>query len=115
MSQLFSTKAGTLYSLRKVIKNAKIPEFVFFSVSEWREDQEKCVTEILEDIKSDKRTLRLLHGDVGSGKTIVAMIVAYYVIKSGYQVALLTPTELLATQHYLDFSWPKWDQFRNLN
>ena len=64
------------------------------------QDQEKCVTEILEDIKSDKRTLRLLHGDVGSGKTIVAMIVAYYVIKSGYQVALLTPTELLATQHY---------------
>ena len=68
------------------------------------QDQEKCVTEILEDIKSDKRTLRLLHGDVGSGKTIVAMIVAYYVIKSGYQVALLTPTELLATQHYNFFS-----------
>ena len=50
MSQLFSTKAGTLYSLRKVIKNAKIPEFVFFSVSEWREDQEKCVRKIKDSL-----------------------------------------------------------------
>ncbi len=67
-------------------------------------DQESCTLEVIEDIKSKKRTLRLLHGDVGSGKTVVAMIAAFYVIKSGYQVALLAPTELLAKQHYNFFN-----------
>ncbi len=66
-------------------------------------DQEKCTLEVIEDIKSKKRTLRLLHGDVGSGKTVIAMIAAFFVIKSGYQVALLAPTELLAKQHYKFF------------
>ena len=66
--------------------------------------KKKCTLEIIEDIKSKKRTLRLLHGDVGSGKTVVAMIAAFYVIKSGYQVALLAPTELLAKQHYNFFN-----------
>ena len=67
-------------------------------------DQEGCAVEIIEDIRSKKRTLRLLHGDVGSGKTVVALMAAFYVIKSGYQVALLAPTELLAKQHYNFFS-----------
>ncbi len=67
-------------------------------------DQHYCTREIIEDIKSDKRTMRLLHGDVGSGKTVIAMISAYYVIKSGYQVALLAPTELLSKQHFYFFS-----------
>ena len=63
-------------------------------------DQENAAIEIIDDIRSEKRTLRLLHGDVGSGKTIVAILAAYYVIKSGYQVAFLAPTELLAKQHH---------------
>ena len=52
-------------------------------------DQENAAIEIIDDIRAEKRTLRLLHGDVGSGKTIVAILAAYYVIKSGYQVAFL--------------------------
>ena len=43
---------------------------------------------------------RLLQGDVGSGKTIVALTAAYNVVKSGFQVAVMAPTEILANQHY---------------
>ncbi len=71
---------------------------------ELTKDQERCTLEIIKDIKSKKRTLRLLHGDVGSGKTVVAMITAFFVIKSGYQVAFLAPTELLAKQHFKFFT-----------
>ena len=71
---------------------------------ELTKDQERCTLEIIKDIKSNKRTLRLLHGDVGSGKTVVAMITAFFVIKSGYQVAFLAPTELLAKQHFKFFT-----------
>lgn len=46
---------------------------------------------------------RLLQGDVGSGKTIVAMISAYKAVKSGYQAAILAPTMILANQHLINF------------
>ena len=78
-----------------------IKEFLPFSLTE---DQEKASLEIIEDIKKEKRTLRLLQGDVGSGKTIVAAITAFYVLKTGFQVAILVPTELLAKQHYKLFN-----------
>ncbi|MBT4217077.1 MAG: DEAD/DEAH box helicase, partial [Flavobacteriales bacterium] len=65
--------------------------------------QEKVLKEILTDISSEKKMLRVLQGDVGSGKTAVAMIAAYLTVKSGYQVAFLCPTELLAKQHFLLF------------
>ena len=63
--------------------------------------QKKVLDEILGDINSRKKMLRVLQGDVGSGKTIVSLIAAYAVVKSGYQVAFLCPTELLAKQHFL--------------
>ena len=56
--------------------------------------------EINNDLKSKQRMFRLLQGDVGSGKTIIALIAALNVIKSGFQVALMVPTEILAKQHY---------------
>ena len=64
-------------------------------------DQLKCINEINLDLASDKKMFRLLQGDVGSGKTIVALLAALNVIKSGFQVAVMTPTEILAKQHYL--------------
>ena len=67
-------------------------------------DQKNAAKEIINDVKSRRRTLRLLQGDVGSGKTVTAAISAYFVLNSGYQVAILTPTELLAKQHYDFFS-----------
>jgi len=63
-------------------------------------DQKMNVGEIIKDLNFDNKMLRLLHGDVGSGKTIVALISALHVINSGYQVAFLAPTEILAIQHY---------------
>ena len=63
-------------------------------------DQKKTLDELNEDLKSNQKMFRLLQGDVGSGKTIVALTAAYNVIKSGFQVAVMAPTEILARQHY---------------
>ena len=62
-------------------------------------DQEIIIKEIEEGLKKDKKMLRLLQGDVGSGKTVISIISAINVIASGFQVALMCPTEILATQH----------------
>ncbi|ACD52016.1 ATP-dependent DNA helicase RecG [Clostridium botulinum] len=62
--------------------------------------QTKVVREILRDQKSQKPMNRLVQGDVGSGKTIVALISIFNVIKNGYQCAFMAPTEILANQHY---------------
>ena len=62
--------------------------------------QRRVVKEIVDDLTSDKPMYRLLQGDVGSGKTIVALIAAIVMIRNGHQVALLAPTEILAEQHY---------------
>ena len=66
-------------------------------------DQEKSLDEILNDLNSDKRMNRLLEGDVGSGKTIVAFLAIYGMITSNYECALMAPTEILARQHYDNF------------
>ena len=66
------------------------------------EDQEKCVQNIYEDLTSPNRMNRLVQGDVGSGKTIVAIIALYINYLSGYQGALMAPTEVLAHQHFLN-------------
>ncbi|HBA37699.1 MAG TPA: DNA helicase RecG, partial [Firmicutes bacterium] len=58
--------------------------------------------DIVSDLKSAKRMNRLLLGDVGSGKTIVAVAGIYYNAISGYQSALLVPTEILASQHFVN-------------
>ena len=63
--------------------------------------QNDAIHEITKDMASGRRMLRLLQGDVGSGKTIVALISALNVIESGYQVAFMAPTEILSKQHYL--------------
>jgi ATP-dependent DNA helicase RecG len=63
--------------------------------------QKRVLSEIVTDMKQASPMRRLLQGDVGSGKTIVALEAAVIAIENGYQVALMAPTEILATQHYL--------------
>ncbi len=66
--------------------------------------QERAVTDIIADLAQPQRMLRLLHGDVGSGKTVVALLAAATVIEAGRQAALMAPTEILARQHHATIS-----------
>ncbi len=63
-------------------------------------DQKVALDEIIKDLSSSQRMNRILQGDVGSGKTIVAILAMYYNFLCGYQSALMAPTEILAVQHY---------------
>ena len=63
--------------------------------------QKRVLKEIADDMQRPSPMRRLLQGDVGSGKTIVALEAAIIAIENGYQAALMAPTEILATQHYL--------------
>ncbi|MCI8342043.1 MAG: ATP-dependent DNA helicase RecG [Firmicutes bacterium] len=65
--------------------------------------QKNVIEDIKTDLKSGKVMNRLIQGDVGSGKTAVAMVAAYIAIKSGYQAVLMAPTEVLARQHFENF------------
>ncbi len=63
-------------------------------------DQLNSIKQINKDLSTTTKMFRLLQGDVGSGKTIIALLSAYNTINSGYQVAFMSPTEILARQHY---------------
>ena len=80
-----------------------INDFISNLPFELTKDQKKCINEIINDLNSDNRMNRLLQGDVGSGKTIVALIAILGMITSGFQCALMAPTEILANQHYETF------------
>ena len=90
----------------ELIKN-KIP-------FELTSDQIKVIREINKDLKSSKKMMRLLQGDVGCGKTIVAFLSALCVIQNNYQVAFMAPTEILASQHFDNFKKFFGDQDVNI-
>jgi len=78
----------------------KVKDFIAGLPFELTKDQLKCSKEIYLDLISEKRMNRLVQGDVGSGKTVVSIISMYINYLSGYQSALMAPTEILAIQHY---------------
>ena len=65
--------------------------------------QLRALEDIDRDMEQDKVMNRLLQGDVGSGKTVIAVISAYKAVKSGYQMAIMAPTSILASQHLETF------------
>lgn len=87
----------------KKINHEKVKEVISSMPFTPTVDQEKAIEDILKDMESTKVMYRLVQGDVGCGKTFVAMMSAYACSISGYQVAILAPTEILARQHYASF------------
>jgi ATP-dependent DNA helicase RecG len=92
----FTDRAVIIIQNDKVLIN-KLLQILEFSLTN---SQNEALGEILSDISSGTRMMRLLQGDVGSGKTIVAILAILYAVESGYQCAFLAPTEILARQHY---------------
>ncbi len=86
--------------LKREVDFKKVEEFINSLPFKLTPDQEKAVNVIFEDLVSSKRMNRLLQGDVGSGKTIIAIISLFINYLSGYQGALMAPTEILAEQHF---------------
>lgn len=86
------------YSLEQ--KKEKVKKYIELLPFELTKAQKKVITEIYKELNSGKIVNYLVQGDVGSGKTIVAMLLLVYMIENGYQGALLAPTEILATQHF---------------
>lgn len=84
-------------------KEAKISEIIDKLPFKLTNAQTRVLEEIDRDMESNKSMNRLLQGDVGSGKTAVAMCAAYKAVKSEYQVAVMVPTAILAKQHYENF------------
>ena len=82
-------------------KKEKVKEFLSQLTFNLTNAQKKVIKEIYDEISNGKIVNRLIQGDVGSGKTVVAMVMLIYMAENGYQGALMAPTEILAKQHYL--------------
>ena len=82
-------------------KKEKVKNFVSQLTFNLTNAQKKVIKEIYDEISNGKIVNRLIQGDVGSGKTVVAMVMLIYMAENGYQGALMAPTEILANQHYL--------------
>ena len=87
----------------KFSKEAKMSDVINTLPFKLTKAQLRVLEEIDNNMESEKSMNRLLQGDVGSGKTVVAMCAAYKAVKSGYQAAVMAPTAILATQHMENF------------
>ena len=97
--------------IKRNLTNDDLKEMISKIPFELTNDQMNAIEEIMKDLNSSSRMNRILQGDVGSGKTIVAILAMYLNYLSGYQSALMAPTEILAIQHYNNVK----ELFKNTN
>ncbi|MGL6168135.1 MAG: ATP-dependent DNA helicase RecG, partial [Fusobacteriaceae bacterium] len=104
LSSRYSTdiKNHSLYKLED--KKDFVKKFLEGLQFELTKAQKKVITEVYKELASGKIANRLIQGDVGSGKTIVSMILLLYMVENGYQGVIMAPTEILATQHFINNS-----------
>lgn len=104
MLKMYLLKEGTSKEhLKRSVNYNQVENFISKLSFSLTTDQLNSVDDIYKDLTGNKRMNRLLQGDVGSGKTIVAFIAMYINYLSGYQSAMMAPTEILAIQHYENF------------
>lgn len=109
------------YKMYEMKKEDKYIEFVHFDLEsiinkltfELTDSQKTILDEIISDMTSKNNMNRIIIGDVGSGKTIVAILSSILAVKNGYQVAFMAPTEILASQHYNNYN--KFLKSNNIN
>ena len=122
LEEIFLLEMGILQSRFEVdkankglykIENNKelVKQFIKELPYELTKAQKRVIKEIYNELVKGKILNRLIQGDVGSGKTIVSLIMLLYMVENNYQGAIMAPTEILATQHYLGIV----DEFNNLN
>ncbi|NTW91434.1 MAG: DEAD/DEAH box helicase, partial [Erysipelotrichaceae bacterium] len=92
---------GQMFGKSKIFDRRIVNEWMTYLPFELTNQQKIVLDEILNDLQSKQRMNRLLQGDVGSGKTVIAALAIYATVLSHYQTALLVPTEILAKQHYI--------------
>ncbi|MGB9743575.1 MAG: ATP-dependent DNA helicase RecG [Minisyncoccales bacterium] len=107
--ELFNLALNILWQKIKLAKEkamiipinlVKVKEFINGLPFKLTNDQKRAIWQILKDLEKPKPMNRLLNGDVGSGKTVVATVAAFNAVVAGFQVALMAPTEILAKQHF---------------
>lgn len=95
----------------KIINKDTLNDYINLLPYELTNDQKHSLDAVIGDLEKSKPMNRLLEGDVGSGKTIISFLACISTIKSGYQAAIMAPTEILAIQHYNNFK----KQFEGFN
>ncbi|WP_413853941.1 ATP-dependent DNA helicase RecG [Candidatus Ruminimicrobium bovinum] len=112
MILIAKNKNGTNYKAQKYqIKKTLLSVFKQNLTFDFTKAQKKAINEIFNDMLSSEVMNRMLMGDVGSGKTVVALSAILLAIENGYQAAIIAPTEILAEQHFLTFG----NLLKNLN
>ena len=98
------SKYQSSFSKKIIVDNEELNRIFQTLPYKLTESQNKVLREFITDLKSGKPMNRLLQGDVGSGKTIVSIIICYLIAKNGGQVSIMAPTGILAEQHFQNFS-----------